>query len=105
MPTQNAPARNQAERFFSSGSTPPVGINFIFGKIGKTDETKPGPSTDPGKTLIISAPLSEAITISVMVAQPGIHKIAFAFVISANSFLKIGETMKCAPALMYCLAE
>src|SRR5688572_28014190 len=73
MPTHMAPALNQAVRLSSFGSTPPVIISCNPGTTGIIDDIKPGPSTDPGNTLITSAPFSLAVTISVSVAQPGNH--------------------------------
>src|SRR5688572_22381360 len=101
IPTQCTPDLNHAERFFSLGSTPPVGISLICGTTGLTADTNPGPSTDPGKSLISGAPLSCAVTISVNVPHPGIQLTPRSAHTTLIDCLRIGDTIKWAPASMY----
>src|SRR5690606_41978439 len=52
MPTHMTPALNQALRFCSVGSTPPVGMICNPGTTGIIADTNPGPNTEPGNTLM-----------------------------------------------------
>src|SRR5690606_26349573 len=98
IPTHITPALNHPFRFCSVGSTPPVGMSCKPGTTGIMADTKPGPSTEPGKILMTSAPWSLPATISVSVAQPGAHIMLCALHTAAISGFIIGETIKCAPA-------
>src|SRR5512145_2372275 len=98
IPTQAAPALNQAHRLSSVGSTPPVGMILVHGIGPFTASTKPGPPTWlPGKTLTISAPSSSAREISETEPHPGDQRILRRLHILAMSSLRMGETIKLAP--------
>src|SRR2546423_2685022 len=75
IPTATTPAANQALRFFSSTSTPPVGMNKRFGNNSLIALRKEGPNKLPGNNLIILAPNCSALMISVGVMQPGTQSI------------------------------
>src|SRR5699024_10646595 len=101
MPTQVAPASNQAVKFSFSAVTPPVGMILVHGQGPLTACTKPGPSWLPGKILTISAPSSSAWDISESVPQPGDHNILRRLQTLAISPCKTGDTIKFAPSCMY----
>src|SRR5258708_8308183 len=75
LPPQATPESNQPRRFFSSGLTPPDGITFVHGRGPRIAFTKLGPPTSTGNSLIISAPHSSAVAISLTDAHPGIYAI------------------------------
>src|SRR5699024_10485735 len=98
IPTQVAPASNQALRFSFSAVTPPVGMILVQGWGPLTAFTKPGPSWLPGQILTISAPNPSARDISVTVPQPGPHRIFRRLHTLAISSCSTGDTMKLAPS-------
>src|ERR1035437_8029480 len=101
IPIQVTPALNQAERFSSDVSTPPVGIILDQGNGPLTASTNFGPPTcDPGKILTTSAPSSSAYPISVTEPHPGDHEILRRLQTLAISALINGETIKFAPSWM-----
>src|SRR5688572_18011101 len=97
-PTHVAPALNHDDKLASVGSTPPVIIRLSPGTTGVMADTKPGPSTDPGNILMMSAPFSFAVTISVNVAHPGIQCLLYSWQTLPMSGFKIGAMIKSAPA-------
>src|SRR5690606_29374973 len=92
------PAANQFLMLFSSTSTPPVGINFMFGNSGLIPFKNPVPSVSPGNSFTNPQPANIAFAISVGVIQPGIHKQLFALAVSASSATKIGLTKNSVPS-------
>ena len=82
-------------------STPPVGINLIFGKAAPSAFIAFNPPNTPaGKNFTTSIPNSIAFIISVGVTTPGKYGILFALQTSATDSLKPGETINFAPALI-----
>ncbi len=75
IPTQTTPALNQADKFASVGFYAAGGHELKSGHYRHYRRYDPGPNTEPGKILVIVAPWSLALTISVRVAQPGIQSV------------------------------
>src|SRR5262249_22154694 len=74
MPRLHAPARRNAAAVLRS--TPPVGINRMCGRGPRSALKNAGPTTSAGKTLMMSAPASQAARISVGVKAPGITSLS-----------------------------